>query len=239
MNIKNIKTWVKEQNSPMSKLLNKLFFAIRYPAIPAFKPVFLPIFWLHSFTQKLIHEVLRIAYYTPLFRVRLKKGGDRVFLYDGFPCIEGPVDIEMGQRCRVSGISTITGRSAGEQRSKLVIGNNCSIGWQNNIAVGNEIRLGDNVRLAGKAFLAGYPGHPLNAKDRADGKPDLDSQVRPIILENDVWLGTGTTVLAGVTIGQGTIVSAGSVVTKSLPAWVIAGGNPAKVIKEIPLEARR
>ena len=68
---------------------------------------------------------------------------------------------------------------------------------------------------------------------RAAGLADLDHQARDIILEKDVWLGTGATVMAGVHIGEGTIIAAGSVVTKSLPPFVLAGGNPARIIKSL------
>ncbi|WP_060586152.1 hypothetical protein [Aeromonas schubertii] len=93
--------------------------------------------------------------------------------------------------------------------------------------------LGDHVRIAGRAFLAGYPGHPLDAEARARGEPDQESQVGDIILEDHVWLATGVMVMAGVRIGRGTVVAAGSVVTRDLPADVVAAGNPARVIRSL------
>ena len=63
--------------------------------------------------------------------------------------------------------------------------------------------------------------------------PELDSQCGDIVLEDDVWLATNVSVSAGVTIGRGTIVAAGSVVTKDLPAFVLAGGVPARVIRSL------
>lgn len=53
----------------------------------------------------------------------------------------------------------------------------------------------------------------------------------PIVIKDDVWIGTNALILSGVTIGQGAIIAAGSVVTKDVPAYSIVGGNPAKVIK--------
>ena len=82
-------------------------------------------------------------------------------------------------------------------------------------------------------MLAGFPGHPTDATDRALGFADTADQIGPIVLERDVWLATGVTVLANVTIGQGTIVAAGSVVTRDLPPFVLAGGIPAKVIRRL------
>jgi acetyltransferase-like isoleucine patch superfamily enzyme len=82
-------------------------------------------------------------------------------------------------------------------------------------------------------MLAGFPGHPMDAADRAAGAPDTADQIGDIVLERDVWLASGVTVLAGVRIGQGTVVAAGSVVTRDLPAQVLAAGVPARVIRSL------
>ena len=73
----------------------------------------------------------------------------------------------------------------------------------------------------------------MDAADRAAGLPDTEDQIGDITLRRDVWLGTGCIVSAGVEIGEGTIVAAGSVVTKSLPPRVMAGGVPARVIRNL------
>ena len=93
--------------------------------------------------------------------------------------------------------------------------------------------IGNNVRIAGKAFLAGYPGHPIDAVKRAAGYPDNDDQVGDIIIEEDVWIATGVTILPNVRIGSRSIIATGSVVTGDIPADVLAGGVPAKVIRPL------
>jgi acetyltransferase-like isoleucine patch superfamily enzyme len=107
------------------------------------------------------------------------------------------------------------------------------------IAVGRRINIGNNVRIAGRAMLLGYPGHPLDPVARASGQPDTDDQVGDIILEDDVWLASGVLVLPKVRIGQGTIVAAGSVVTKDLPPMALAGGTPARVLRYLEHPGRK
>ena len=132
----------------------------------------------------------------------------------------------------------MVGVHAFAQDPQLLVGNNVDIGWQTTIAVGQRIVIGDNVRIAGRAFLFGYSGHPLDAERRARGDGDDAHQTGNIILEKDVWLCTNVCVKHNVTIGEGTIVAAGSVVTHDLPAHVIAAGNPAKVIRHIKVDEK-
>lgn len=90
------------------------------------------------------------------------------------------------------------------------------------------ITIGDNVLFGPRVSLL-TPGHPLDADIRNSGV----EYAQPITIGNNVWLGGYVTVLPGVTIGENTIVGAGSVVTKDLPDSVIAVGNPAHVLRPL------
>ncbi|QUM76637.1 acyltransferase [Moritella sp. 24] len=229
----SFKLWLKHDSSTLAKTCHnciRKLMQFSFPVIP-FVHAFMLKF--HLFITHLFASFLRIVYWTPLFKSRLITKTNNLYLYSGMPLVLGHLTIEMGDNCRVSGISTLSGRSMNGQPSRLVIGNNVDINWQNNIAVGGSVIIEDNVRLAGRVFLAGYPGHPIDAQERAAGLPDHASQVGDIILKRDVWLATGVSVMAGVTIGEGTIVAAGSIVTTDLPSGVLAGGTPAKVIKSL------
>lgn len=95
----------------------------------------------------------------------------------------------------------------------------------------NKIIFGDNVMVGPRAgfYTAGHPTDPaVRTKDLEFGLP--------IIVEDNVWVGANTTILPGVTIGKNSIVAAGAVVTKDVPANTIVGGNPARVIREISKE---
>ena len=233
----SLRLWIKRRNSPLSRTLYTWLKTMRGMSMPVIPLVHSSLYRLHRMTAGFIHALLRIFYHTPLLQSRLKKPAAGLYLYGGLPLILGGLDLEFGRDCRISGQTTFSGRSTGTSTPKLKVGRNVDIGWQTTIAVGRQVILGDHVRIAGRAFLAGYPGHPLEAGARAKGAPDTEAQIGDIILEDHVWLATNVTILAGVTIGEGTIIAAGSVVTKSLPPYVLAAGVPARIIRSLK-EAR-
>lgn len=227
------KQWLKTSQNPLAQHLCKQLKALRLFEIPAPRFVVTPLYSIYCALRTLTTTMIRMLWWTPLLKGRLDRTGRNLYLYGGLPYISGPVRIKLGDNCRISGQSTFSGRTCAQQVPELYVGNNVDIGWMTTIAVGRRVAIGNNVRIAGRTLLAGYPGHPLDAKARAAGQPETDAQVGDIILENDVWLATGVSVMAGVHIGQGTIVAAGSVVTKDLPPMVLAGGIPAQVIRSL------
>jgi len=99
---------------------------------------------------------------------------------------------------------------------------NCVFLDCNFITIGNNVFLGPNVQI-----YAAY--HPVVAAERIKG-PELAS---PVIIEDNVWIGGGSIICAGVTIGENTTIGAGSVVVKDIPANVVAVGNPCRTIKHL------
>lgn len=98
------------------------------------------------------------------------------------------------------------------------------------------IKIGDNVAIGPNCTLSCI-NHPLDGDDR---KNDAGLYAFPIFIDNNVWIGANCVILSGVHIAEGSVVAAGSVVTKSVPPHVIVAGNPAKIIaksKGRPLQA--
>lgn len=103
------------------------------------------------------------------------------------------------------------------------------------------IEIGDGVMFGPNVIIA-TPFHPMVAderiiKDYGDGTYDLEYSA-PIKIGNNVWIASSVTVCGGVTIGDNTVIGAGSVVTKDIPSGVFAAGVPCKVIREITDEDR-
>ncbi len=228
----SLRAWAKQGETPAARAVRAAVRGLRGARLPVIRPLHGGLYALHRALRGAVADVARIAWWTPLFLSRVETPAPGLRLEGGMPLVMGRLRIRLGRDVRLSGISTLTGRPSSAD-PLLEVGDNVDIGWQNTIAVGTRVVLGDNVRLAGRVFLAGYPGHPLDAADRAAGLPCTAEQAGDIVLERDVWLGTGVTVLAGVRIGQGTVVGAGSVVTRDLPPHVVAAGNPARVVRSL------
>lgn len=97
-----------------------------------------------------------------------------------------------------------------------------------NASMGGEIRFGSDC-LVGPNVVLRTANHCFDRSDvpiREQGH-----SIGDIVIENDVWLGANVTVLGGVTIGRGTVITAGAVVNRDIPSMVVAGGVPANVLK--------
>lgn len=117
--------------------------------------------------------------------------------------------------------------------ASIIIGNN--VGMSSTCLWASQgIKIGDNVKIGGDCILLDTDAHSLNYLKRRDIQGDCSSAVSsPIIIEDDVLIGTRSIILKGVTIGARSIIGSGSIVIKSIPADCIAAGNPCKVIREI------
>ncbi|KAF9978192.1 hypothetical protein BGZ73_003373 [Actinomortierella ambigua] len=93
------------------------------------------------------------------------------------------------------------------------------------ISIGKRVLMAPNVQLYGAT-------HPVNPVLRAKGVENA----LPIKIEDDVWIGGGSIICPGVTVGEGSTVGAGSVVTKNVPPYTVVAGNPARVIRVLDRE---
>ena len=116
----------------------------------------------------------------------------------------------------------ISGESRGSE--KIVIGQTAYLNRSTMIDASERIEIGEGAMIGPFCYITDH--------DHAIGSAD-DLVSKPTRIGERCWLGAHVTVLKGVTIGDSTVVGAGSVVTKSLPARVVAVGNPARVLREI------
>ena len=105
---------------------------------------------------------------------------------------------------------------------------NCTIIDVAKVIIGDYCQMAPNVAI----YTAGHPIHP-------DTRNTLYEYGKEVRIGNSVWIGGNTVIMPGVTIGDCCVIGAGSVVTRDIPAWTVAAGNPCRVIREITDADRR
>ncbi len=114
----------------------------------------------------------------------------------------------------------------------IQFGRNCNIGRNNHISAINKIKIGDNL-LTGQDVTITDNSHGESSSNDINIPPSFRplSSKGPIIIGNNVWIGSKATILSGVKVGNNVVVGANSVVTKSIPDNAVVAGIPAKIIK--------
>ncbi len=116
------------------------------------------------------------------------------------------------------------------ENARVIIGNNVGIS-SSKLRIANNLSIGDDVKIGACCLIIDTDAHQIDYLQRRMGEGHINSA--PITIEDDVWIGAHCIVLKGVTIGARSIIGAGSVVTKDVPADCIAAGNPCKVIRKL------
>ena len=148
----------------------------------------------------------------------------------GEDCISIGEGTHIGEHCILTAWKTTC--AGGDFHPEIFIGKGCCFGEYNHITSTNKIVIGDNL-LTGRWVTITDNSHGETDYETLQQPPlmRLVTSKGPVIIGNNVWIGDKATILPNVTIGDGAVIAANSVVTKNVPAYSVAAGNPAKVIK--------
>jgi UDP-2-acetamido-3-amino-2,3-dideoxy-glucuronate N-acetyltransferase len=142
-------------------------------------------------------------------------------------------DVVIRDFVNIYGCSIDSGTSIGtfvEVQKNASIGKNCKV--QSHTFICEGVHIADNVFIGHNVSFTNDK-YPRAVNPDSSIKTDVDWQVAETFIETGVSIGTSATILSGVTIGKNTIIGAGAVVTKDIPANVIAAGNPAKIFRDL------
>lgn len=117
---------------------------------------------------------------------------------------------------------------------RVIINMGCTFVDNNLITIGNDVLIASNVQI----YTATHPTDPALRRRSPwhEGEAICNTYALPVTIEDDVWIGGGAILLPGVTIGRGSTVGAGAVVTRSVPPMCVAVGNPCRVIRRLDTE---
>ena len=188
-----------------------------------------------------IFLVVRVFYWTlkrilvcePLFKAYCKQYGRHVRTGTFVHYVIGSGDIIVGDDVLVDGKCSFSFGARFSNRPTIFIGDHTGIGHNCSFTVGQRITIGKSCRIASDVWIFDSPGHPADPEARMAGSPPIDKDVRPVTVGDNVWIGRRAIIFPGVTIGQDSIVSAGSVVMQDVPPCTVVAGNPARRIASL------
>lgn len=176
---------------------------------------------------RLLHE--RNLVIAPTARVRYRglrlRPGSRLTVGEG-SILEGSIAFQRGE-------------------SEVAIGCNTSFG-ASLIDCAARVEIGDDTMISWGCVITDHDSHSLRWTERSNdvrntlqGAKDWSNvAIKPVVIGSKCWIGMHVLILKGVTIGEGAVIAAGSIVTRDVAAWTVVGGNPAKLIRAIPAEDR-
>jgi acetyltransferase-like isoleucine patch superfamily enzyme len=199
--------------------------------LPGLRPLYKLLYYERRARRIAWGNLARVFYYQPVFKARCDQVGPGLIVRDGVPLVTGHLRIRIGAGCNIAGPTTFAGSKLADD-PVLEIGDGSHIGWHTTIAVGPRVTIGKNVMVATRCVLLGADMHPVDpVKRRTEAEPV--GSLRPMVIEDDAYVATGSVIHKGVTIGKGAVVSAGSVVTRNVPPYTVVAGHPARVIWRI------
>lgn len=168
----------------------------------------------------------------PFALLRMERVGNWVDIRRGLR-VNSPRNIRLGNYVKIDRMSRLSSYEGG----KIVIEDNCYIGQFFSVMAGGDVIIKKNTLIASYVAVI---GENHNMDPEAGGKYGCQPLIKKeVVIGENCWIGEKAIILPGVTIGDWSIIGAGSVVNKSIPPYSIAAGNPAKIIKQYNFESKK
>jgi acetyltransferase-like isoleucine patch superfamily enzyme len=200
-------------------------------SVPAPSLIVRPILAVFLALRATYYFIMRVFVCEPLFKAYCTRYGRNLRTGVFVHWVQGHGRIILGDDVIVDGKCSFTFGSRFTDSPTLTVGDGTGIGHGCAFTVAREIRMGRNVRVALNVRMFDSPGHPANPAARLAGLPAGEEDVRPIIIGDNVWIGSEAIIFPGVTIGEGAVVAAGAVVMSDVPPFTLVAGNPARQIR--------
>ena len=197
-------------------------------SVPAPRAVFVPVLWGVLALRGAIHFVRRKFFAEPLFKAYCSAYGRNVHTGIFLHWVIGRGRIELGDDVVIEGKCSFIFAARYSATPTLKIGNRSGMGHNCTFTIGKSITIGDDVRMSGNINMFDSSGHPSEPEGRRRGDPAPDDSVKPIVIEDNVWIGHNVIIYPGVTIGRNAVVASGSVVMSSVAPNTLVAGNPAR-----------
>jgi acetyltransferase-like isoleucine patch superfamily enzyme/acyl carrier protein len=177
--------------------------------------------------------LIRVCVCEPLFKAYCEKYGRGVRTGVYIHWVGGSGKLVVGDDVLVDGKCSFAFAVRYAERPALTIGSHTIVSHGCSFTVGREITIGSHCLIASNVRMYDAPGHPTDPALRKAGNPANPEDVRPICIQDNVWIGTNAVIFPGVTVGEGSVVAIGAVVVNDVPPYTLVGGNPARMIQRL------
>ncbi len=225
---------IKRADTPFYANLKALLKAVLSFSFPSIYFIHRPLYTLHVFVANLWHRLIAGMWYVPLFKSRCERCGPTLNVFGGMPLIMGQPKLFFGNQITLIGTTIASGHVY--DNPEVVIGDRASIGYGTVISASRYVEIGNDTMISKNCYIADNNGHPISPKRRLKHDSVKQSEVDPVYIGKNVWIGVNCCIMKGVKIGDNAIIAANSVVVTDVPADTIYGGGIAKHVKDITEE---
>lgn len=149
------------------------------------------------------------------------------------PFMRGQGILRFGNRVNLSGRSCFYFLHGMPERPRIEIGDQTFIGNGCTFSAGRSIQVGSHCLISALVRIHDNDGHPLDPERRRRGEPIRPDETAPVVIDDNVWVGAGATILKGVHIGSNAVIGTGAVITGDVPAGAVVAGNPGRIVKQL------
>ena len=224
-------------NHPIGRLARRVHRAIDRFTLPAPRMIVWPILQVFLFVREVYWFLKRVLICEPLFKAYCTSYGRNVRTGVFVHYVFGRGDIVLGNDVKVDGKCGFSFSRRYTDHPTLVIGDHTTIAHDCSFTVAKSITIGRHCMIASGVWMFDSNGHPTDPAARLAGLPPPEHEVKPIVVGDNVWIGRHCYIFPGVTIGENSIVSAGSVVMTDVPPNTIVAGYPARRVNLQPMAA--
>jgi acetyltransferase-like isoleucine patch superfamily enzyme len=218
---------------PFARSVRAVYRYLRNFSLPAANWFFRPILAVYLFLRGVYYFSSRVFICEPFFKAYCTTYGRKLHTGPFIHWVQGSGQLIIGDNVNIDGKCSFIFAVRYTDNPILRIGNNVGIGHNSTFTIGREITIGDNVMIGGNIEIFDSPGHPADPTLRLIGSPALPEDVKPIHIEDNVWVGSGSTIFPGVTLGEGCIVARGAIVMSNVLPYTVVAGSPARLIARL------
>ncbi len=220
-------------NDRPARLARKLYWGAATFTLPTPKVIVKPMLWAYLAIRSVYYWTMRVFIAEPLFKAYCKEYGRGVRTDAHIHWIQGKGDIILGDHVEIDGQCGFSFAARFSPNPTLRVGDHTIIRGGASFVIGKSITIGKHCKIAGGVSMFESSGHPSDPAERIAGHAPHFEDVRPITIGDNVWIGQRSIITPGVTIGEGSIVSAASVVLSDVPPYTVVAGYPARKIASL------